>query len=126
MLCIGLTLSFAGVGMASAVDRIQHQAHAADDHSHIAFSKITIETSDHQHDPHPKILDDQDKAPDHQPGKGHHHHGDSGSSLLAHLPQGSSSIFAQSASWCPTTDDGMLGLLIHGPERPPKGIALQI
>lgn len=112
--------------MASAVDRIQHQSAVASDHSHLPFSDIIVETSDHQHEANSTASDDRESAPDQQPGTGHHHHGDSGSGMLASLPHGSSWVFSRGSSWRPATDDGAVGFLIYGPERPPKGSVLHI
>ena len=123
MLCIGLTLVFASASMASVIDRMQHQSDASGDHNHLPFSKIVSEISDHQHEPHTSALDDKGDAPDHQPETGHHHHGDSGSGMLAPLSRGSPGIFLRASTGRPAADNRMSGFLTHGPERPPKTIA---
>jgi hypothetical protein len=123
MLCIGLTLVFASASMASVIDRMQHQSDASGDHNHLLFSKIVSEPSDHQHEPHKPDLDDKEDAPDHQPGTGHHHHGDSGASLAAFGMQGQAGAFPTSSSLSPVPDDRLADVLIPGPERPPKTIA---
>jgi hypothetical protein len=120
MLCIGLTLVFASASTANGIDRMQHQSDASGEHNHLPFSKIVSEISDHQHESHQPVLDDKGDASDHQSGTGHHHHSDSGPSLPAFGTQGQAGIFVRSSSLSPVADDRLAGVLIPGPERPPK------
>lgn len=123
MLCIGLTLIFASASMASVADRVQHQQGITGDHDHLPFSKIIAEVSVHQHEPHTSALDDKGDAPHHQPGTGHHHHGDIGSGMLVPLSHGSPGIFLTASVGRPAADNRISGFLTHGLERPPKTAA---
>ncbi|MEE2741936.1 hypothetical protein [Sphingobium abikonense] len=127
MLCIALTLVFAGVGMTSIVDRFQHQNDVSADHEHLPLSIIASDMSDHG-DGHSDTTnpDDAGSVPNHQSGAGHHHHGDAGSSLPALGSQGDSGLFQASLSQPLTADDRLPDILIYGPERPPKNIANRI
>ncbi|WP_148276615.1 hypothetical protein [Sphingobium sp. SYK-6] len=124
MLCIALTLVFAGASMASTVDRFQHQTGVSADHEHLPLSIIASDMGDdgdgHSDTTNP---DDSGSVPNHQSGAGHHHHGDAGSSLPALGSQGEGGLFQASLSQPPVADDRLAGILIHGPERPPKNIA---
>ncbi len=127
MLCVALTLTFASASMANIVDRMQHQSSVAGDHEHLPFSKVVFETCDQHHTHHSAHAHDCGDAPDHKPGTGHHHHHvDSGSGLLANVPQGPPWAFSDSSAWRPAVDGRMPGFLIHGPERPPKSSAIRI
>ncbi|MBB6192327.1 hypothetical protein FHS51_002570 [Sphingobium wenxiniae] len=125
-LCVALMLVFASASMANVVDRIQHQSSAASEHDHLAFSKIAFEVDDHHHDTQASNPDDIDDAPDGQPGTGHHHHVDGGSGLFTPVSHQASWLFSGASPWRPTVDDRMPGFLSHGPERPPKGVAIRI
>src|SRR3546814_14717751 len=74
MLCIALTLVFAGASMTSIVDRVQHEAGVTADHEHLPLSIIAFDASDHDGG-HPEAMtpDDSGKAPGHQPDDEHHH-----------------------------------------------------
>lgn len=124
MLCIALTLVFAGASMTSIVDRLQHDVGVAADHEHLPLSVIAFDTSDHAdgHSDATSPVNSED-APSHQPGTEHHHHGDSGPSLAAFGTLGQAGVFPISSSQPFVGDDRLASVLIHGPERPPKTIA---
>jgi len=124
MLCIALTLVFAGASMTSIVDRLQHEVGVIADHEHLPLSVIAFDMSDHS-DRHSDTTNsvDNEGAPSHEPDTGHHHHGDTGSSLPALGAQGQVVFFLASASQPFADDDRLAGVLIQGPERPPKTIA---
>lgn len=128
MLCMALALVFAGTTLSSVVDTIQHAPGAAAQHSHLLFSELADEglhLDDHDlghHDADHHAPDgDQDDGgnPAHAPS-GHHHHGDSGSGLLATADNGAiqPSPAAQLRGFAP--EPSVTGLRVPGPERPPK------
>jgi len=134
MLCMALALVFAGTSLSSIVDKIQHTPGAAAQHSHLLFSELADEglhlddhdLGHHDADHHaPGEDQDDDGSTPHAPS-GHHHHGDSGSGLLAlahdgALPSPPSVRLNGFASERPVT-----GLRVPGPERPPKTGSMSI
>lgn len=113
MLCVALSLVFAGASAASAVDQVEHQGEAASHHGHLAFSDIHFEADHHD-------VEDADAASD-DAGSGpqHHHHGDG---LV-----GQPAVSATLASPAPSAvlllvqrDDLAASLGTQGLERPPK------
>src|SRR3546814_16531035 len=88
MLCIALTLVFAGASMTSIVDRVQHEAGVTADHEHLPLSIIAFDASDHDGG-HPEAMppDDSGQAPGHQPAVENHNQGDTGAELTAPMAQ---------------------------------------
>jgi hypothetical protein len=124
MLCIVLALAFAAVSATNAVNKIQHQPGDTAHHQHLPFSDILVDADDH-HDDHGNT-DDRGETPaaDHEPGTGHHHHGDMAPGLPA-LASGETPMPGLGADRHSLKPDRMvLGLATRGPERPPKGIAI--
>lgn len=124
-LCVALMLVSANASTANVVDQLQHQSTATGGHEHLAFSKIVFQVDDHQHDAYEPDPGDSDKAPDHQPGTGHHHHVDNGSGLFTPMSHEASWILSRASLWRPAVDARVPGFVTNGPERPPKSSALQ-
>lgn len=120
MLCIVLALAFAGASAASAVNGIQHRPGSSAHHEHMPFSDMLVDADDH-HDDHGNAGDrDGSPAADHQPGTGHHHHGDSGSGLPAFTSTEMPMPGLEAGQHDLTRDPAPPGLSSYGPERPPK------
>lgn len=119
-LCVVLLLVFTGVSTASIVDHIQHQPGSPAIHKHILFSLVSLDTDDH-HDGHHNAADHDDQAAhDHQPGSGHHHHGDVGTGLPA-LTSGELLVVDHHVGAHGLALDRLtLGLAVYSVERPPK------
>ncbi|MEQ6332549.1 hypothetical protein [Sphingobium sp. MK2] len=126
MLCVVLALAFAAASATSVVDRIQHQPGAPTNHQHMLFTDISFDADDH-HVGHSDASDRDDGAdPDHQPGTGHHHHGDSGSGLPAFASGDNGLPDLRSDRRSLTPARPVIGVTIHGPERPPKSITASV
>ncbi|MFC3098392.1 hypothetical protein [Alteraurantiacibacter palmitatis] len=121
MLCIALTLIFAGTSLSGVIDTIQHAPGASTEHQHVLFSDLTVER-DHADDHHAPQPGDNDPA-DHLPGS-HHHHGDSGSGMLIATPAGATLFAVTGNPHGLAPDNQTLGLRIPGPERPPKTLTM--
>jgi hypothetical protein len=73
MLCVALSVVFAGTSAASVVDHVQHSTKVTHEHGlHLGF---TLADDDHHADQHDDAdhHDEDGAAADHQPGAGHHH-----------------------------------------------------
>jgi hypothetical protein len=126
VLCIALTLVFAGASLSRMVDQIQHAPGASAVHEHLIFSDISLDDAhdlelDHDQGQHEADNDGSDE-PDSsdQIAGGHHHHGDSGSGLivLASTDAGEIAMVGDALNAVP--DRPAIGFEIQGPERPPK------
>ena len=129
MLCVVLALGYAGASAANAVNRIQHQLGGS--HEHMLLSEVSVDTADHHdHDDHDDNAgsDDRDGGtqPEHQPGTGHHHHGDVGSGLPAFGPGAAHGLDPGSDSHSLKPDRRARALASYGPERPPKRLTTSV
>ena len=126
MLCVALTLVFAGMNLTSTIDRFQHAGDTVAQHEHLPLSLVVLDTSDHGDDFGTAATSDSESPSSPQPDTGHHHHGDVGSWLPARPHQDQAGILPMSSSQPKMTDDRLASAQIHGPERPPKDSALYI
>lgn len=120
MLCIALVLVFSFASLSSAIDKVQHASGVSVAHEHVFLSDLSL-AQDHEQAHHSSTPDDAGPT-DHLAG--HHHHGDSGSSLIL-LGFYSAGEFA----WSGTThrmetERRAPGQRVPGPERPPKPSSL--
>ncbi len=116
MLCIVLTLVFAGASLSGVVDDIQHAPGAFAEHDHLPFSAIALEQHHAEHySPQP----DRDVAGDHLPGH-HHHHGDNSAGLIVPGPAGTALLVLTDDPHGLASDQQTSGWIARGPDRPPK------
>jgi hypothetical protein len=119
MLCVALSVVFAGASAASVIDGVQHAAHLPHQHGlHLAFS---VSDTDHHADHHDDgDHHDDDGAPgDHQPGAGHHHADAPVGTLSADVETGAAVVLAELT----LRTEGVAsakGVRPGGLERPPK------
>lgn len=120
MLCIALLLVFSFASLSSAVDEVQHAPGVSVGHEHVFLSDLSL-AQGHEHTPHAPTPDDAGPT-DHL--SGHHHHGDSGSSLIL-LGSYSAGEFAWAAAMHGMEPERRApGQRVAGPERPPKPSSL--
>jgi hypothetical protein len=130
MLCMALTLVFAGVTLTSGFDHLQHAPGAVIAHQHLLFGNLSIDQDhidDHHHmDDHDEDDGDGDQGtPDHLPGS-HHHHGDNAPSLLASTADSVSVMRASAGRHDIEQQSPIVGRLVPGPERPPKAVRISV
>lgn len=119
MLCIALSLVFAGMSMSSAMDRIQHAPGTPIEHEHMLFGDLSVEL-DHADDHREPQSDNSDDDRAGQLAGGHHHHADGGSGMIV-PDQAQATMFAMTAgARAFETRRQALGVRARGPERPPK------
>lgn len=115
MLCVALSLVFAGAAAANALDGLQHAGEAAGRHGHLVFSDISY--GDH----HGDLVDAEGSQgePDAGPAH-HHHHGDGPLGFLpspdawrGETPRAAARLALPRESVASGTHPG-------GPERPPR------
>ena len=118
MLCVALSLVFAGAAAANVLDGIQHAGESTGRHGHLVFSDISY--GDHHAD-HGGFADesgqngDADAAPAH-----HHHHGDGPLGFLSSVDAASGTTPIASAQLAPPRDGPARGTSPAGLERPPR------
>ena len=117
MLCIALSVVFAGVSLSGALDAVQHAPGASIEHKHLVFSDFSIE-QDHVDDHHLPASDDEGGTSDHLAG--HHHHGDSGSGMAA-APTGDTMTLARVRGLHAVEPERQMSSMhTDGHERPPR------
>ncbi len=115
MLCIALTLIFAGASLSDLMDDLQHVPGAAIEHEHFPFSAIAL---DPHHAEHHAPQPDKDGLADHLAG--HHHHGDHGPGLVVQ-GSGGNMVFALGDDRHGIAPDRQTPASMgRGLERPPK------
>lgn len=115
MLCIALTLVFAGASLSGVLDDLQHAPGAPAEHEHLLFSPISLEP---HHAEHHAPQPDQDSPADHLAG--HHHHGDNGPGLVVPGSAGTAVLALTDDLREMMSDRQAPGWMARGPERPPK------
>ncbi|MBB5684949.1 hypothetical protein [Sphingobium boeckii] len=130
MLCIALTLAFAGTSFSSTMDRIQHAPGASPVHEHLIFSDISladahdVEREEDHHSPDAGHEDQNEPESSDRLAGGHHHHGDTGSGLivLASADMAAISLLGDAPSLSP--DRPPPSFRISGHDRPPKHLTI--
>lgn len=121
MLCIALTLVFAAASLSANINAIQHISGDTGYHQHTMLSSASA-VHDHVDDHHDASPDEESRS-DNVHGN-HHHHGDSGSSALAHLQDADTDVVAITEPQLLAQDNQVPGSHILGLERPPKQLTL--
>ena len=128
-LCVALMMFYAATLPAKAADQIQHAPALLVSHDHAGFDNFSV---DAVHDDHHEHADDHEDMPDgdgqpsdHLAG-GHHHHGDSGPSLLVSDAAVSPAMALLTGLHEIGKDRQIAGLRSIGPERPPRTISLNV
>lgn len=123
MLCMALALVYAGASTSQVIDTIQHAPVQVTEHEHSVFSNaLTAQAGDHADDNHADETDDE-QAPDHLAG-GHHHHGDTGPSLIAGAADELANVVLFESLHASIRDRQVIGIAVPGPERPPRQMTL--
>lgn len=119
MLCVALSLVFAGASAASVLDRYQHNGHVA--HEHGLRLALTADPDHHDHhaDHGREIPDDKADAGDHQPGATHHHHSDAPTGVIATVAAAAVTL-AVATDLPPLEATNRGGIRPGGLERPPR------
>lgn len=119
LLCVGLSLVFAGASAASVLDRYQHDSHVSHDHG--VHLTLTADTDHHDHhaDHDQEIPDGKADAGDHQPGATHHHHSDAPTGVIATV-EAAPVTLAVVTDLSPPEAINRGGIRPGGLERPPR------
>lgn len=124
-LCVALAMVFAGASAASVLDRVQHDAQLQHEHRlHLGFSDD--DHHDRAADAHDQYVGDHEdrgadpNAGDHQPGLGHHHHGDAPSGALDEVDGALPLLVAVDARLIAGASASAEGVRPGGLKRPPR------
>lgn len=120
IVCIALALVYAGALTSQMVNQIQHAPAQAAHHDHAFFgSAFELPANSRAQDAHHDDEVGGDEAPDHMTG-GHHHHGDTGPSVMANAVPEFASVVPFERLRASITDRQIAGIHMPGPERPPR------
>jgi hypothetical protein len=119
ILCVALSLVFAGAGASHIVDRAQHAAEIPGHHDHLAFSDVAYD--DHRAGHSSAVNLDVQNA-DHDAGPAHHHHGDSHSGCLPATDDCHGGTRLAAVQLAAELESLASGTRPSGLERPPKRI----
>jgi len=122
VLCLVLALVYAGASASQAINTMQHSAAQEAAHEHSVLSDALEMRGSHHADDGPADLDNDQTQ--HDVAGGHHHHGDTGPSLLATSANELPGVMLFSNSRAPARDRRVDGIAVPGPERPPMVLKL--
>lgn len=121
MLCMALALVYAGALTSQLADQVQHSGTQTDHHDHLVFSDgwAMVGTDDHHADD-ADVEDTDTVQPDQPDAGGHHHHSDTGPSLIQPLADALPRFAYYAGMRAPPREQAVVGVAVPGPERPPK------
>lgn len=126
-LCLAMAFVYAVGSTTQLINGLQHSGPQASAHEHSVLSDALVTQADHHTADHHAGEDHADAADDQTQDDmvgGHHHHGDTGPSLLAtlgtELPR--AMLFGTMLAFA--GDQHIVGISVPGPERPPMVLKL--
>lgn len=115
MLCMVLTLAFAGAAQSSMQDHFRHLPGVEIAHEHGLLSELTVQPEADHHD-----ASGQRDGRSADPVAGHHHHSDSGSGMPAQAGLEPIKFAPGLGLFVREAEARLRGLGTTGQERPPK------
>lgn len=122
LLCLVLALVYAGGSASQVVNAIEHSAAQSSAHDHsVLIDALAMQAGDHAEIDPANSADDQAQN---EIAGGHHHHGDTGPSLLATSANEMPGVTLLGNLRVPAGDRHVDGIAVPGPERPPMVLKL--